>query len=103
MREVLKGLDYLHTKCKIIHTDLKPENICICVSEDYIHRFDQNGIVMYSIQLIYFRIALEAYEWHQSGAAPSAGHVASYIAKPKTNLTRSQKKAAKDKEKKREE
>lgn len=28
-REVLIGLDYLHTKCKIIHTDLKPENVML--------------------------------------------------------------------------
>lgn len=26
-RQVLMGLDYLHRICKIIHTDLKPENI----------------------------------------------------------------------------
>eukprot|EP00484_Ammonia_sp_Unknown_P019324 CAMPEP_0197038032 /NCGR_PEP_ID=MMETSP1384-20130603/15083_1 /TAXON_ID=29189 /ORGANISM="Ammonia sp." /LENGTH=1212 /DNA_ID=CAMNT_0042468423 /DNA_START=30 /DNA_END=3668 /DNA_ORIENTATION=- len=28
-REVLLGLDYLHTQCDIIHTDLKPENVLI--------------------------------------------------------------------------
>lgn len=33
MRQVLEGLDYLHTKCKIIHTDIKPENILLTVSE----------------------------------------------------------------------
>lgn len=27
---MLHGLDYLHTKCKIIHTDIKPENILLC-------------------------------------------------------------------------
>uniref|UniRef100_A0A1B0CJI0 non-specific serine/threonine protein kinase n=1 Tax=Lutzomyia longipalpis TaxID=7200 RepID=A0A1B0CJI0_LUTLO len=26
IRQVLQGLDYLHRKCKIIHTDIKPEN-----------------------------------------------------------------------------
>ncbi|CAG6021075.1 unnamed protein product [Menidia menidia] len=30
---VLQGLDYLHTQCKIIHTDIKPENILICLDE----------------------------------------------------------------------
>jgi serine/threonine protein kinase len=29
IRQVLEGLDYLHTKCTIIHTDIKPENILI--------------------------------------------------------------------------
>ena len=32
------GLDYLHTKCKIIHTDIKPENILLCVSEKHIQQ-----------------------------------------------------------------
>ena len=27
---VCKGLDFLHRKCKIIHTDLKPENVLLC-------------------------------------------------------------------------
>ncbi|KAJ3007128.1 UNVERIFIED_CONTAM: serine/threonine protein kinase, CMGC group [Siphonaria sp. JEL0065] len=31
MKQVLMGLDYLHSECKIIHTDLKPENVLICV------------------------------------------------------------------------
>ncbi|TRZ01098.1 hypothetical protein DNTS_029972 [Danionella cerebrum] len=28
--QVLEGLEYLHTHCKIIHTDIKPENILLC-------------------------------------------------------------------------
>nr|XP_046254088.1 SRSF protein kinase 3 [Scatophagus argus] len=31
--QVLEGLDYLHTQCKIIHTDIKPENILLCLKE----------------------------------------------------------------------
>ncbi|KAI9344044.1 kinase-like protein [Obelidium mucronatum] len=31
MKQVLMGLDYLHSQCQIIHTDLKPENVLICV------------------------------------------------------------------------
>nr|XP_046220386.1 SRSF protein kinase 2-like isoform X5 [Oncorhynchus gorbuscha] len=30
---VLQALDYLHTQCKIIHTDIKPENILLCLEE----------------------------------------------------------------------
>lgn len=36
--QVLQGLDYLHTKCKIIHTDIKPENILLKVDEAYIQK-----------------------------------------------------------------
>lgn len=25
--QTLKGLDFLHTRCNIIHTDIKPENV----------------------------------------------------------------------------
>lgn len=28
--QVLEGLEYLHSHCKIIHTDIKPENILLC-------------------------------------------------------------------------
>lgn len=51
--QVLHGLDYLHTKCKIIHTDIKPENILLCVGDAYIRH-----------------LAAEATEWQQSGAQP---------------------------------
>lgn len=27
------GLDYMHRICKIIHTDIKPENIVFCLKE----------------------------------------------------------------------
>lgn len=37
-RQVLEGLDYLHTKCKIIHTDIKPENVLICVDDSYVKK-----------------------------------------------------------------
>uniref|UniRef100_A0A672F1V3 non-specific serine/threonine protein kinase n=1 Tax=Salarias fasciatus TaxID=181472 RepID=A0A672F1V3_SALFA len=42
IRQVLEGLDYLHTKCKIIHTDIKPENILLRVDEAYIEKLAAN-------------------------------------------------------------
>lgn len=36
--QTLQGLDYLHSKCKIIHTDIKPENILLCVSEKHVQQ-----------------------------------------------------------------
>ncbi|KAM8934400.1 SRSF protein kinase 3 isoform 2-T2 [Pelodytes ibericus] len=56
LRQVLQGLDYLHSKCKIIHTDIKPENILMCVDEGYIRR-----------------LAAEATMWQQSGEPPPSG------------------------------
>lgn len=54
--QVLQGLDYLHTKCQIIHTDIKPENILMSVDELYIRR-----------------LAAEATEWQKAGAPPPSG------------------------------
>ena len=31
-------MHYLHTKCQIIHTDIKPENVLVCVDEAHIKR-----------------------------------------------------------------
>ncbi|KAF0036110.1 hypothetical protein F2P81_011422 [Scophthalmus maximus] len=56
LRQVLQGLDYLHTKCKIIHTDIKPENILLDVDEVYIRR-----------------LAAEATVWQRAGAPPPSG------------------------------
>ncbi|KAF8926388.1 serine/threonine-protein kinase SRPK2 [Dissophora ornata] len=33
MHQVLMGLDYMHRECGIIHTDLKPENVLVCVED----------------------------------------------------------------------
>nr|XP_049610579.1 SRSF protein kinase 3 isoform X1 [Syngnathus scovelli] len=60
IRQVLQGLDYLHTKCKIIHTDIKPENILLDVDEVYIRR-----------------LAAEATIWQKAGAPPPSGSLVS--------------------------
>lgn len=54
---MLEGLDYLHTKCKIIHTDIKPENVLLRVGEPFVRR-----------------LAAEAARWARGGGPPlSAG------------------------------
>ncbi|XP_072928926.1 SRSF protein kinase 3 isoform X3 [Hemitrygon akajei] len=38
IRQVLQGLNYLHTKCKILHTDIKPDNILLCLNQQYLNQ-----------------------------------------------------------------
>lgn len=33
-RQVLMGLDFLNRICRVIHTDLKPENVLLCLTDD---------------------------------------------------------------------
>lgn len=49
IRQVLEGLDYLHNKCKIIHTDIKPENVLICVDETYIRKLACEATELHSL------------------------------------------------------
>lgn len=44
---MLQGLDYLHRKCKIIHTDIKPENVLICVDDLYIKKLACEATELY--------------------------------------------------------
>lgn len=44
-RQVLIGLDYLHRICKIIHTDLKPENTIVALSNDKLKDIIDHGII----------------------------------------------------------
>ncbi|XP_046440716.1 SRSF protein kinase 3-like isoform X6 [Daphnia pulex] len=90
IRQVLEGLDYLHTKCRIIHTDIKPENILICVDEPFIRK-----------------LAADATQWHKMGMKLPGSLVSTA---PKelqstntTNMSKSKKKKMKKKAKKKAE
>lgn len=51
-RQVLLGLDFLHRICKVIHTDLKPENVLLCLTEDEINQIvDKGQLVSHDIYL----------------------------------------------------
>uniref|UniRef100_A0A8C2SX17 non-specific serine/threonine protein kinase n=1 Tax=Coturnix japonica TaxID=93934 RepID=A0A8C2SX17_COTJA len=84
IKQVLQGLDYLHTKCRIIHTDIKPENILLCVNDQYIRR-----------------LAAEATEWQRSGAPPPSGSAVSTAPQPKPadKMSKNKKKKLKKKQK----
>uniref|UniRef100_A0A8C8DEK3 non-specific serine/threonine protein kinase n=1 Tax=Oryzias sinensis TaxID=183150 RepID=A0A8C8DEK3_9TELE len=80
IRQVLQGLDYLHSKCKIIHTDIKPENILMCVDDAFVRR-----------------MAMEATEWQKAGAPPpsgSAGDMGKISKNKKKKLKKKQKRQA---------
>lgn len=42
-KQVLIGLDYLHRMCKIIHTDLKPENVLLALSKAEVEEIANRG------------------------------------------------------------
>ena len=42
-KQILIGLDYLHRFCGVIHTDLKPENIWICLTKSQIDEINKTG------------------------------------------------------------
>ena len=42
-KQILIGLDYLHRFCGIIHNDLKPENIWICLTKKQIEEINETG------------------------------------------------------------
>lgn len=88
IRQVLQGLDYLHSKCQIIHTDIKPENILMNVDEPYVRR-----------------LAAEATEWQRSGAPPPSGSAISTAPAPKqtVKMSKNKKKKLKKKQKRKAE
>uniref|UniRef100_A0A914GW16 non-specific serine/threonine protein kinase n=1 Tax=Globodera rostochiensis TaxID=31243 RepID=A0A914GW16_GLORO len=44
-KQVLEGLHYLHEKCHIIHTDIKPENVLITMSHEEIKKMAEDAIL----------------------------------------------------------
>uniref|UniRef100_A0A8C9VUL8 non-specific serine/threonine protein kinase n=1 Tax=Scleropages formosus TaxID=113540 RepID=A0A8C9VUL8_SCLFO len=82
IRQVLQGLDYLHTKCKIIHTDIKPENILMTVTDSYVRR-----------------LAAEATEWQRSGAPPPSGSAGNCGLCQAIKISKNKKKKLKKKQK----
>ena len=43
VKQILIGLDFLHRICNIIHGNLKPENILVCLNRDELITIDETG------------------------------------------------------------
>ncbi|XP_070557638.1 SRSF protein kinase 1-like isoform X2 [Ptychodera flava] len=84
IKQVLQGLDYLHKKCQIIHTDIKPENILMSVDDEYVRK-----------------LAAEACSWVQYGLQPpnSSISTAPVEKKPQGKMSKNKKKKLKKKQK----
>uniref|UniRef100_A0A8C6V2C5 non-specific serine/threonine protein kinase n=1 Tax=Neogobius melanostomus TaxID=47308 RepID=A0A8C6V2C5_9GOBI len=85
IKQVLQGLFYLHSKCKIIHTDIKPENILLTVNEAYIRK-----------------MAAEATQWQKAGGAPPSGSAGQnpFFPTQMGKMSKNKKKKMKKKQKK---
>ncbi len=42
-KQILMGLDYLHRICRIIHTDLKPENVIVSLTQSELEEIMKRG------------------------------------------------------------
>lgn len=42
-RQVLMGLDFLNRICRVIHTDLKPENVLLCLTPEEMKTIYEDG------------------------------------------------------------
>ena len=42
-KQILIGLDFLHRICHIIHTDLKPENVLVCLTNEEMRTIQETG------------------------------------------------------------
>ena len=51
IKQVLEGLDYLHSKCGIIHTDIKPENVLVVAEEEDVTRLAGEAVYLYKHDL----------------------------------------------------
>jgi serine/threonine-protein kinase SRPK3 len=43
VKQILIGLDFLHRICNVVHTDLRPENILVCLSKDELYTIQETG------------------------------------------------------------
>ena len=85
-KQCLMGLDYLHRMCNIIHTDLKPENVLVCLTPDEIKEIALTGHLTHMKQ-----------KQAQRNPQPEEQSMISSRPSLATNLTRKQRRQQKKK------
>lgn len=63
-KQTLIGLDYMNRICKLIHTDLKPENVVIALSKEELKEIYNNGCLANTKA---FRKCNKKKEWAMAG------------------------------------
>ena len=86
IRQTLQGMQYLHNNCKIIHTDIKPENILVCVSQEQVRK-----------------LAWEVLERKKMGLSPLPGTVANLVKGKSKTMSKNKLKKLRRKAKKNQE
>ena len=69
-RQVLMGLDFLNRICRVIHTDLKPENVLLCLTDDEIKQIVDSGQLA-SKELFRDRLQLYCKKYNLGPVLPS--------------------------------
>ncbi|PAV80590.1 hypothetical protein WR25_11072 isoform B [Diploscapter pachys] len=89
-KQMLEGLRYLHEKCQIIHTDIKPENALVTMSHEEIKTMAQHAMLATKMNL----------KLSGSAVSTAPSHIQKKVA---ANMTKNKKKKMKKKQKKQRE